>query len=216
MELIKITDQNGKQVISARELHEFLESKKQFANWIKHRIQKYGLIEGQDYITFNQMVNRSKTTEYALTLDSAKELAMVEGNDKGKQARQYFIECERKVNQSISLSPAEALLQSVQMIVEQERRVKMIESRQIQLEDKVMQIEAKAKTQPDDYYAIAGYASIIKRPINLTDAATIGKKATVICNSMGYVTGTVPDPRFGRVKTYPKQVLSNVFEEYFK
>jgi anti-repressor protein len=219
MELIKITEQNGKKVISARELHVFLESKKQFADWIKHRIKKYGFVENQDFQTLSlNGESGGKTIEYAITIDTAKEIAMVEGNAKGKQARQYFIECEKhaKSNTPSTLSPAEALLQSVQMIVEQERRVNLIETRQIQLEDKVLQIEAKVKTQPDDYFAIAGYASIVKRPINVTDAATIGKKATAICNRLGYVMGAVPDPRFGKVKTYPKQVLSTVFEEYFK
>lgn len=94
-ELIKISEQNGSQVVSARDLHQFLESKQEFASWIKKRIEKYSFIENQDYTTFDKVINRSKSNEYALTLDSAKELAMVEGNAKGKQARQYFIECER-------------------------------------------------------------------------------------------------------------------------
>lgn len=94
-ELIKITTNNGQQAVSARDLHKFLESKQDFSTWIKARIEKYGFIENQDYTTFHKIVERSKSNEYALTFDSAKELSMVEGNAKGKQARQYFIECER-------------------------------------------------------------------------------------------------------------------------
>jgi anti-repressor protein len=210
MELIKITEQNGKQVISARDLHSFLESKKQFGNWIKHRITKYGLIEGQDYVTFNQMVNRSKTTEYALTLDAAKELSMVEGNAKGKQARQYFIECERKAQQPVrQLSPMEMLELQFSLVKEQGNRINYIE-------EKVLQIEAKAKTQPDDYYTIAGYASLLKKPVDIVAASAIGRKSTTLCNQLGFMMGVVPDPRFGRVKTYPQQVLSETFKEYFK
>ncbi len=75
-ELIKITESEGKKAVSARELHVFLESKQQFANWIINRIKKYGLIENQDYVVFNNLINNSDggrpLTEYALTLDCAK------------------------------------------------------------------------------------------------------------------------------------------------
>lgn len=79
-ELIKITDNNGKQAVSARELHAFLESKQEFAHWIKGRIDKYGLVEHQDYEVFDNFIKNPSggrpLTEYALTIDAAKELAM--------------------------------------------------------------------------------------------------------------------------------------------
>ena len=62
-------------------------SEQEFANWIKNRIDKYGLVENQDYITFDNFINRgdsnlkSKSKEYALTIDCAKELSMVENQD---------------------------------------------------------------------------------------------------------------------------------------
>lgn len=100
-ELIKITEQNGKKAVSARELHEFLESKQEFANWIKNRIDKCDLIENLDYQVFDNFVKKPNggrpLTEYALSVDAAKELSMVEGNEKGKQARRYFIACEKAV-----------------------------------------------------------------------------------------------------------------------
>ncbi|WP_063657775.1 antA/AntB antirepressor family protein [Candidatus Arsenophonus triatominarum] len=90
------------QTVNTRDLHSFLESKQEFANWIKDRIQQYGFIEHQDFL-----INLSKTPnggrpakEYHISLDMAKELSMVERNEKGKQARQYFIECERRILQS--------------------------------------------------------------------------------------------------------------------
>lgn len=103
-ELIKITtNESGNQVVSARELHKFLESKQEFANWIKNRIDKYGFVENQDFEVFDNFINNPNggrpLKEYALTLDMAKELAMVEGNEKGKQARRYFIECEKLAKQ---------------------------------------------------------------------------------------------------------------------
>jgi hypothetical protein len=57
MELIKIsTGENGNQVVSARELHEFLGSKQQFADWIKDRIGKYGFVENQDFEVFQNFI----------------------------------------------------------------------------------------------------------------------------------------------------------------
>ena len=99
-ELIKITpNENGDQVVSARELHCFLESKQDFSNWMKNRIDKYGFIENHDFVSFNKIIEREKGAstriEYALTLDMAKELSMVEANEKGQQARRYFIACEK-------------------------------------------------------------------------------------------------------------------------
>lgn len=103
MELIKITERNGHKVVSARELYHFLEIKKQFSDWIQYRIAQYDLVENQDFVTFTQNSEKGRPTiEYALSLDAAKELSMVEGNEKGKQARKYFIECERLAKSNIT------------------------------------------------------------------------------------------------------------------
>lgn len=102
-QLITITENNGNKVVSARELHTFLESKRDFSNWIQQRIEKYGLIENEDFEVFNNFVENPNggrpLKEYALKIDTAKELAMVEANDKGKQARRYFIAIEKKATQ---------------------------------------------------------------------------------------------------------------------
>lgn len=99
--LIKIEERKGGQAVSARELHFFLESRKDFSSWIKDRISKYGLIENVDFEVFTNLGENPQggrpLTEYALSVDSAKELSMVEGNEKGKQARLYFIETEKEL-----------------------------------------------------------------------------------------------------------------------
>lgn len=97
-ELIKITESNGKKYIDARELHDFIESKRDFSNWIKDRIEKYGLVENEDFVVFANFGENPKggrpQIEYALSVDAAKELSMVEGNEEGYQARRYLIERE--------------------------------------------------------------------------------------------------------------------------
>lgn len=89
----------------ARELHQFLQVGKYFSNWIKKRIEDYGFIENQDFVGFCQNgqkpIGGRPTTEYHLTLDMAKELAMVERNEQGRAARRYFIECEKALKQSL-------------------------------------------------------------------------------------------------------------------
>lgn len=91
------------QTVNARDLHAFLKVGKMFAHWIRERIQKYGFVEGVDYVVSAETGNNPQggrpAIEYYISLDMAKELAMVERNEQGKRARRYFIECERRAKQ---------------------------------------------------------------------------------------------------------------------
>lgn len=89
--------------VDARELHSFLEVQSKFADWIKNRIEKYEFVQGTDFITILNSQNSPPSKEYYITLDMAKELAMVENNEKGKEARKYFIQCEKKLKEVITL-----------------------------------------------------------------------------------------------------------------
>lgn len=136
-ELIKITEQNGSQVVSARELHSFLESNQQFSDWIQNRIEKYGFTENQDYEVIHNSMKNPKggrpLIEYALTIDTAKEIAMVEGNNKGKQARQYFIACEKRLKSAqIDFSNPNTVLQLAQNWAESEKK-RLEAERQVEL-----------------------------------------------------------------------------------
>ncbi|AGO16055.1 hypothetical protein K756_04210 [Glaesserella parasuis ZJ0906] len=86
------------QLANARELHTFLEVNMRFAEWICNRITDYGFIQDEDYIIVHERTNGRPRKEYHITLDMGKELAMVERNEKGRQIRKYFIECERRAN----------------------------------------------------------------------------------------------------------------------
>lgn len=86
------------QTVNARELHSFLEVRTAFKDWIDRRISEYGFEEGVDFCSFlSESTGGRPSKEYAITIETAKELAMVERNDKGREARKYFIECERKL-----------------------------------------------------------------------------------------------------------------------
>ncbi|WP_245176462.1 antA/AntB antirepressor family protein [Gallibacterium genomosp. 2] len=87
------------QLCNARELHAFVESKRQYGDWIKDRITDYGFVQDEDYIIVTQRTNGRPRKEYHITLDMGKELAMVERNEKGRMVRKYFIECERRAKE---------------------------------------------------------------------------------------------------------------------
>lgn len=99
-ELIKITtNENGQRLVSARELHEFLESKERFSKWWNKVSNKddYGFEEGVDYTPY-QMVhpkNNQTITDYVVTVEMGKEISMISKLPKGKEARKYFIQCEK-------------------------------------------------------------------------------------------------------------------------
>lgn len=98
VDMIPITCESGKASVDARDLHAFLEVGKDFSNWIKDRIQQFGFVEGQDFSpNLAESTGGRPSKEYTLSMDMAKELSMVERTDKGKQARQYFIACEKRM-----------------------------------------------------------------------------------------------------------------------
>lgn len=96
------------QLINARELHSFLDVGKVFAAWITNRIKEYSFVENQDFILLSGLGKQSSGSgghnkkDYHITLDMAKELSMIERNEKGKQARRYFIDCEKQMLISLS------------------------------------------------------------------------------------------------------------------
>ena len=97
-------NETKEKLINARELHKKLNNKRQFADWIKQRINKYGYIENEEYIRFHKIVKADEKgygnrtlIDYYLTIDMAKELCMVENNETGRKIRKYFIEVEKKI-----------------------------------------------------------------------------------------------------------------------
>ena len=85
--------------VNARELHSFLEVSTRFSDWIQRRIDEYEFVENQDFIVLlkneKKPIGGRPQKEVHISIDMAKELSMVERNEKGKQARQYFIEMEK-------------------------------------------------------------------------------------------------------------------------
>jgi anti-repressor protein len=117
----------GQFPVSARDLHEFLQVETRFNDWIGRRVHEYGFAVNVDY---NPILNSEYAdalgkpgTDFMMTLSMAKELSMVERNERGKQARQYFIECEHRLKQVVAVTPIQALQQAVNCMVMLEERV---------------------------------------------------------------------------------------------
>lgn len=131
-DLIPIEDRNGQKAVSAQLLYSFLGyNKTQWKRWYVKNIENNDFaIEGVDYQTFDIMSNGNPTKDFALALGFAKELCMLARNEKGKQARLYFIKCEEIANgKSGMMSELLILQKSVNALVEHESRISKVESR---------------------------------------------------------------------------------------
>ncbi len=167
--IIRIEERDGHQAVSARELHIFLESRQDFSTWMKNRIEKYGLIEGQDFEVFHNFMENPKggrpLTEYALTVDAAKELSMVEGNEKGKQARRYFIEAEKSFRQ-VLLSQNPVIPQTLSEAL----RLAANQAEQIEQQQRIIE-----ENQPKVRFTEAVESS--------PDSVLIGQLAKILCQN---------------------------------
>lgn len=96
---VTIDIETKEQLVNGRDLHEGLGSKRQFSDWIKQRIDKYGFVDGEDFTVHKFVNGKTVQIDYILTLDMAKELAMVDGSEKGREVRRYFINCEKELKE---------------------------------------------------------------------------------------------------------------------
>lgn len=151
--------EDGQQLVSARDLHEFLGIGRDFTTWFKNRIAKYGFLENEDYIVIwsdtksggdvnftgnaNQMVALGCSIDYALTIDMSKELSMVENNEKGQQARKYFIACEKKLKEVTLKSLPQDYLTALKALVKSEEEKALMQP-QVEYYQKVLNPDSDA------------------------------------------------------------------------
>ena len=139
--LVPIQNKDGAQAVMGRYLHAFLEVNVRYNDWFP-RMVEYGFEEEKDYVLKNEYVQdklgrRREQMNHIISLDMAKEISMIQRTDKGKQARQYFIECERRAKQPISGAELTRLeLIQIAMNAEEER---------LALESKNKELEPKAE-----------------------------------------------------------------------
>lgn len=137
MELVKITEmQIGAETtnsVNARDLWKALESKQDFSTWIKSRLDTIYAVENADFVCFHKKMEANNATlkEYVLTIESAKNIAMLERNEIGNKIRKYFIECEKNLNKhQLPQTYAEALMELALAEKEKERLALESQTRQ--------------------------------------------------------------------------------------
>lgn len=171
MELIKIIERDGRQLVSGRELHEFLEIRTKYEDWFR-RMVEYGFEEAIDFIRVaqkratNNLKNPVTTIiDHAISIDMAKEISMIQRTEKGKIARQYFINCEKKLKEVKKLSPMELMELQFIALKEQKEKIAQVENRVDKLEEDMplLQIDCKeiqALVRKKGIEALGGYRSI--------------------------------------------------------
>ena len=129
--LIPISENNGKQAVSARDLYNFLGCTERFQSWFERQLQ-YGFAENTDYVgckVFNALANQ-ELQDYAMTIDMAKEVSMIQRSEKGKEARTYFIACEKKLKeQQKPMTSAQMFALQANINLEYENRISNVEKR---------------------------------------------------------------------------------------
>ena len=168
--LIKISiNENEEQVVSGRDLHEFLEVGTQYTKWFERKVEKYGFIENIDFATISQnrltaQGNETTYKEHILKLSMAKELAMLENNEKGKQARLYFIRCEEEYKKQKQAMLPQTYIQALEKLLESEK-----EKEKLRLEN------SQQKQQLIEYEPKVTYYDLVLKSPNLLTITQIAK-----------------------------------------
>lgn len=145
-ELIRIDNDNK---VSGRELHDFLEVGTAYKDWFP-RMAEYGFVEGTDFCSkMSESTGGRPALDHRMTIDMAKEICMIQRTDKGKQARQYFIECERRLKKP--MSQLELMVASAQQLLEHDRAIKEIEAHQAHTDKRIDGMQEVISLSPESW-----------------------------------------------------------------
>ncbi|MBF9011317.1 phage antirepressor KilAC domain-containing protein [Corynebacterium phoceense] len=158
--LIPLTDNDGAQAVMGRDLHAFLEVGTAYSRWIERLIEKYGFVTGQDFMPkMAESTGGRPSEDHILTLDMAKELSMVQNNERGRQARRYFLECERVAREHAQMAD------NAKSVIQQMTRSEILqialnaETERLQLEAKNKELEPKAEAY-DEFMDATGHYNV--------------------------------------------------------
>lgn len=214
-------DENG--MTTAKKLYEFLElNPAHYARWCRTNITENEFAdENMDYWAFTpdgeRDFNPNPTQDFKLTADFAKKLSCKGNGERAEQAREYFSTLDDKVKEvAINRQQLSPQMQMLMAMVESQARQELEQKRQAEqislLTDGMKQLEARMTTHNENYFTIAGYASLRGMNVDISRANMLGRKASQISRKYGYEIGRAQDVRFGAVNTYHVDILKSVFE----
>lgn len=156
-------NETRERLISARELHKALKIGKDFTTWMRDRINKYEFIENSDFIlTFPKIGERKNVVkhEYYLTIDTSKEICMIENNEKGRNIRRYFIEVEKRYRNIINAgNNTNQLINIMQNAIDYMRenniRVDNLETGLSEVKQQVEELKSKIDIKIKNDYCLA-------------------------------------------------------------
>ena len=223
--IIKPTLINGAEVnsVNARELHKILESKYQFADWIKSRLDETDAIENIDYIIVSEktetMTEHGKKAsirnEYVLSTDIAKEIAMLERNEIGKKIRRYFIEVEKAYKkEKTAFNQLDYMQLQLNYLKEQDKKIYALENKTDEIHKEQLKVKHNINRLlgNDNYMTLIAFMNLHGISQKGLHIPSLGKKATKLSNEQGAPMGAVIDPRYGRVNTYDTEILKQIFQ----
>lgn len=190
----------GEKVVYGTELHETLNVKSKFADWVKNRLNDCDALENKDFETFSKnLENGGRIKEYVILLDIAKEMAMLERNNIGKQVRRYFIEVDKRYKENIMPKDFPSALRAYADEVER-RQIAEQEKEKLQQEldysKDWLSIKRVAKMNGVDW-----------KIFNWRKLKSVGLE-------MGYEVRKIFDANYGEVNTYHKDVWEACYPEY--
>lgn len=158
--LVPIREHEGQQAVSGRELYSFLEIKAHYKDWFP-RMVEYGFEEGKDFSSIlSESTGGRPSIDHALTLDMAKELSMIQRSAKGKQARQYFIEVEKRFRASLHPAVPQSLPEALRAYAEEVERSQQLEAKITEDAPKVLFADSVAASDTD--VLVGDLAKILK------------------------------------------------------
>lgn len=194
-ELIKINYESDRPTVLARDLHEFLEVETPFNKWFS-RMCEYGFTDGADFQTFlSESTGGRPATDAQITIDMAKEICMLQRNERGKQARQYFLQLEREWN-----SPEAVMSRALRMAEERLERFKTINAN-LSVQNAIMQPKAEYFDGLCDRESLTGVRETAK---------LLGMKQNDFVKWLIYHKYIYRDKR-GRLMPYAEHVDSGLF-----
>lgn len=120
--------------VDLRELYEALGSRQDFSTWAKSRLAGYD--DGQDFGVFHNPVENSggrPRKDYAVSIDVAKHIAMMENTERGREVRRYFIDCEKQLRETATAPAQLTKMEILEMALESERKVTQLEQQNARL-----------------------------------------------------------------------------------